>query len=47
MLCHLGNISYKLGRDIRFDSKAENFGSDKEANRLLVKEYRAPYKLPA
>jgi predicted dehydrogenase len=46
MLCHLGNISYKVGRDIRFDAKSETFGSDKEANKLLVKEYRAPYKLP-
>lgn len=46
MLCHLGNISYKLGRDIRFDSKSETFGDDKEANKLLTKEYRAPYLLP-
>ena len=46
MLCHLGNISYKLGRDIRFDAKAENFGNDREANRLTGKQYRAPYGLP-
>ena len=46
MLCHLGNISYKLGRDIRFDAKTETFPGDAEANGLLRKEYRAPYGLP-
>jgi predicted dehydrogenase len=46
-LCHLGNISYKLGRDVHFDTKTETFGSDKQANALLTKEYRAPYVLPA
>jgi predicted dehydrogenase len=46
MLCHLGNISYKLGRDVRFDPKNETFGADKEANKLLSKEYRVPYGLP-
>jgi predicted dehydrogenase len=46
MLCHLGNISYKLGRDVRFDPKNENFGDDREANQLMSKEYRGPYGLP-
>ena len=45
MLCHLGNVSYKLGRDVRFDPKTEKFG-DAEANKLLRKEYRAGYELP-
>jgi len=45
-ICHLGNICTRLKRDIHFDPKAENFGSDKEANALLTKEYRAPYTLP-
>ena len=45
MLCHLGNVSYKLGRDVRFDPKTEKFG-DAEANKLLSKEYRAGYELP-
>jgi predicted dehydrogenase len=45
-ICHLGNICTRLKRDIQFDPKAENFGSDKEANALLTKEYRAPYTLP-
>lgn len=46
MLCHLGNISYNLGRDVKFDPATETFGSDKEANALLTKQYRAPYALP-
>ena len=43
MLCHLGNVSYKLGRDVRFDPKTEKFG-DAEANKLLRKEYRESVK---
>lgn len=46
MLCHLGNISYKLGRDVRFDPKTETFVGDAQANQLLSKPYRAPYGLP-
>lgn len=44
-LCHLGNISYHLGRDIRFDPKTERFGDDIEANALLSRKYRAPWAL--
>jgi predicted dehydrogenase len=46
-LCHLANISYKLGRDVHFDPKTETFTNDKAANELLTKQYRAPYSLPA
>ncbi len=46
MLCHLGNVSYKLGRDVKFDGRTETFGADREANALLTKEYRKPYELP-
>jgi predicted dehydrogenase len=45
-LCHLGNISHHLRRDIRFDPKTETFANDKEANAYLTKQYRAPYTLP-
>ncbi|MGA2772812.1 MAG: Gfo/Idh/MocA family oxidoreductase [Bryobacteraceae bacterium] len=45
-LTHLGNISYKLGRDVHFDPKTETFGSDHAADQLLTKQYRAPYELP-
>ncbi|MEM7232581.1 MAG: Gfo/Idh/MocA family oxidoreductase [Planctomycetota bacterium] len=42
-LCHLGNISYRLGRRLDFDPGAETFGNDAEANALLTREYRKPY----
>ncbi len=42
-LCHLGNISHRLGRDVIFDPATETFGDDKEANRYLTKEYRKPF----
>ena len=45
-LCHLGNISHRLGRDVIFDPATETFGDDKVANAWLTKEYRSPYELP-
>lgn len=45
-ICHLGNISHRLGRDVIFDPKKEDFGDDREANAYLTKQYRDPYRLP-
>ncbi len=45
-LCHLGNISYHLRRDVKFDPATETFGSDAEANARLRKEYRQGFELP-
>jgi predicted dehydrogenase len=45
-LCHLGNISYRVGRDLRFDPNRMQFVGDAEANKLLTREYRAPYVVP-
>jgi predicted dehydrogenase len=45
-LCHLGNISYRLGRSVKFDGAKERFVGDEEADRLLGRTYRAPYLLP-
>jgi predicted dehydrogenase len=45
-LCHLGNVSYRLGREIRFDPKTETCVADREANRMLTREYRKPFVLP-
>lgn len=45
-LAHLGNIAYRLGRKLHFDSRTETFGSDSEANAMLSREYRAPYVVP-
>lgn len=47
-LAHLGNISYRLGKQLEFDAVAERFiGSDiDDANNMLTREYRAPYLMP-
>ena len=45
VMCHLGNISMRLGRSIRWDGAAEQAIGDAEANHLLVRPYRAPWKL--
>lgn len=46
MLCHLGNIATRLGRDLRFDPKTESFPGDEEASRWVSKPYRNPWRLP-
>ena len=45
-MCHLSNIAYRTGRTLVFDSTREKFVSDKEADRLLTREYRAPFVVP-
>jgi len=47
-LAHLGNISYRLGRQLDFDPVAERFigDGDVDANNMLTREYRAPYLMP-
>ncbi len=45
LLCHLGNISYRTGRRLRFDPKTETFPDDPDANRYLDREYRSGYEL--
>lgn len=39
----LGNISYRLGRKLRWDSAKEQAIDDPEANRLVLGTYRAPW----
>lgn len=45
-LCHLANISYRLGRELRFDSHAERFVDDAVADGYLSRRYRPPYTVP-
>ena len=45
-LVHLGNISYRLGRSLDFDPATMRFPHDDEANRMLTREYRAPFVVP-
>jgi predicted dehydrogenase len=44
--CHLGNISYKLGRKLEWDAANETFKNDPEANAQLKREPRKGYELP-
>jgi myo-inositol 2-dehydrogenase / D-chiro-inositol 1-dehydrogenase len=44
-MCHLGNISMRLGRSIRWDAVTEQAIGDPEANHMLSRPYRAPWKL--
>ncbi len=45
-LCHLGNIAYRTGRELRFDAARMQFLGDDEANKLLTRDYRPPYAVP-
>jgi hypothetical protein len=45
-LCHLANISYRLGRQLQFDSDKEKFIGDDVANRMLTRKYREPFVVP-
>ena len=45
-LAHLGNISYRLGRELTFDGKMEKFIDDKEAMLLVRRDYREPFVVP-
>jgi len=45
-LAHLGNISYRLGRQLKFDPAAEKFVGDDEADAMLTRKYREPFIVP-
>jgi len=40
---HLANISYRVGRRVRWDAEAETIPDDPEAAILLTRQYRAPW----
>lgn len=42
----LGMLSYKLGRSVKWDGQKEVIIGDAEANKLLSREYRKPWKYP-
>ena len=42
---HLMNIAWRLGRKVRWDAEAERIAGDPEADALLTKPYRAPWRL--
>ena len=47
LLCHAGNIAWRVGRTLRIDPAEETFVDDAEANRLRTRPtYREPWTLP-
>jgi len=46
-LVHLGEIAFRVGQTLRFDPAAERFVDCPEADALLDKAYRDPWKMPA
>ena len=46
ILPHLANLSYRLGRELRWDAHKDQFAADPEANRMLHREDRKGYEVP-
>ena len=47
LLCHLGNVAWRVGRTVTFHPVAYTFGDDQDANAFLTRmEYRKPWVLP-
>ncbi len=42
----LANISYRIGRELKFDGEKEKFINDPEADKMLTRVYREPYVVP-
>jgi predicted dehydrogenase len=45
-LPHLANVSYRVGRGLKFDGQTERCVDDKEADALLTREYRQGFEVP-
>jgi predicted dehydrogenase len=45
-LPHLANISYLVGRGLKFNGTTEKFVKDPEADKLLTRTYRKPFIVP-
>ncbi len=45
-LCHLGNIAYRVGKNLTFDAQREAF-HDAEANALLFRPYSSRFEMPS
>jgi predicted dehydrogenase len=46
VLSHLANISFRVGRTLRFNTTTEQFIGDSEADKLLRRNYRTPFVVP-
>ncbi|MFN8008710.1 MAG: Gfo/Idh/MocA family oxidoreductase [Terriglobia bacterium] len=43
--CHLGNIAFRLGRQVNWDVENEKVIGDEEAQKYISRPYRSPWKL--
>ena len=47
LLCHAGNVAWRVGRSLQIDPATETFVNDDQANALRTRPvYRAPWTLP-
>lgn len=46
LACHLGNIAFRVGRQVRWDAEKRRIVNDPEAQTLVTRSYRAPWRLP-
>lgn len=42
---HLGYVSHQLGRKLKFDARTERVLNDNDANHLLSRDYRKPWRI--
>lgn len=45
-IASLGNIAYRLGRQVDWDGEKQAFKNDPEADKLILANYRTPWELP-
>ena len=45
-VCHLGNVSIRTGKKLKWDPAKEEMVGDAQAAKWVNKPYRAPWKLP-
>jgi hypothetical protein len=44
-VCHIANISLRLGRKLKWNPDLEQFENDAQANAMLSRPMRSPWKL--
>lgn len=44
-ICHLDDIAIRLGRKLKWDPQKEEFINDDQANRMLTRPMRSPWRL--
>lgn len=42
----IANVAYRMGRELKLDGKEETFIKDREANKMLTREYRKDFMVP-